>query len=131
MKMLFVGERPSARALSLGVSWKDGALCAKQLFHALRSLGLEPTKMMFDNVFEPVGSGPEIISYKAIRRIRAKAKQRKVVAMGKKVEKVLTRYCIPFIMITHPAARGKIRKRELYAKHVKERLYENLVITST
>lgn len=120
--MLFVGERPSQRALSLGVTWKDGALCAKQLFNALRSLGLEPTKMVFDNVFEPVGSGPEIVNYKAIRRIRAKAKQRKVVAMGKKAAKVLTKYKISHIMIIHPAARGKIRKTELYAQHVKEKL---------
>lgn len=119
---LFVGERPSARALELGITWKDGGLCAKQLFNALAHCALLPSKQKFDNVFEPVGSGPETVSYKAIRRIRSQSKQRRVVAMGKKASQVLTTYKIPHTMITHPAARGKIRKAERYAAHVKEKL---------
>lgn len=34
-QFLFVGERPSPKAATMGVTWRDGRLAAKQLFDAL------------------------------------------------------------------------------------------------
>lgn len=123
MKYIFVGERPSPRAVSLGITWKDGGLAGKQLFDALAANNIDSSQQRFDNIFVSVCTGPETVCYKAIRRIRKASKQRKVIAMGKKAEKVLTRYGIPCIMIIHPAARGRIRKKERYIAHVKEKLF--------
>ena len=42
--------------------------------------------------------------------------------MGHKVRKELEKQGIPHIFIYHPATRGKIRKKELYCEHVKNKL---------
>jgi hypothetical protein len=41
-----------------------------------------------------------------------------VVALGNKVSRQLERHSVPHVPLIHPAARGKIRARELYAQHV-------------
>ncbi len=116
MKFLFVGEKPSRKAVSMGVTWRDGRLAAKQLFDALRACGIDPDLQSFDNVFHS-DHGADRISSAAIRRIRAS--KLRVVAMGRKAYNALQSLRIDCVLITHPAARGKIRAKAAYAAHVK------------
>ena len=120
-KYLFVGERPSKLALKMGVSWKDGKLAAKQLFDALAHCKINITHCRFDNIFGMEADGPEIVCKNALKRVkRAMRSGIKVVAMGQKVERALgSNFSLSII---HPAARGKIRKKELYINHVLEKL---------
>ena len=48
---LFVGERPSQRAVRMGVTWSDGALAGATLFDELRNLGVEPTRQCYRNLY--------------------------------------------------------------------------------
>lgn len=112
--MLFVGEERSELAKKMGVTWEDGRLAAKQLFDALNYCGIDPTKVDFRNYFEE--GGPEFV----------KKYQGAIIAMGKKVDSALTRDGIEHYFIKHPAARGEIRKKRNYCKHVKENLADLL-----
>lgn len=104
---LFVGEERSELAIIMGVTWEDGRLAAKTLFDALRFCGLQPRQQKFCNLFEM--GGREIVrEYNGT-----------IVAMGNKVSKELTKEGIKHLKIVHPAARGKIRKKEKYLEHVK------------
>jgi hypothetical protein len=117
---LFVGERPSPKALQMGVTWADGRLAAKQLFDALMDSGIDPAEQLFDNVFRPDPLGPEEVCRNALRRIsRAAAGGVVVVAMGQKVSRVLANRGLDCLSIVHPAARGRIRKKTRYAEHVR------------
>ena len=107
--ILFVGERRSEKAKQLGLYWKDGGLAAKPLFEGLRAAGIEPTECRFVNWFEGGKS--------ATRRHEGV-----VVAMGQKVQSALAIEGISFIPLVHPAARGRIRKRERYIAHVAQQL---------
>jgi hypothetical protein len=119
MKYLFVGERPSRKAVQMQVSWQDGKLAAKQLFDALLANEINPKLCTFDNVFQPT-FGEEIVCKKSLKRILQKHNDGfTVIAMGNKVANILNNI-IPFKKIVHPAARGKIRKKELYIQHIKE-----------
>jgi hypothetical protein len=106
-----VGEERSQRAKDLGLTWADGGLAAKPLFEALRGCGIDPEKVEFTNWFERGGKTTVI---------RAVAAKRTIVGMGLKVQKALKECGIPHKAIVHPAARGRIRKRERYCAHVKE-----------
>lgn len=108
--MLFVGEKRSQLAIKMGVTWEDGRLAAKQLFDALEACDIDPQKQKFCNWFED--GGKEIV----------RSHSGTVVAMGLKVKKALEKEGIPHLFIYHPAARGKIRKKELYESHVRENL---------
>lgn len=109
MKYLFVGERRSDRAKEMGVRWSDGRLAAKQLFDALIKCGIDPKEHEFTNWFEG-----------------GKRKTREwpylIVAMGKKVQRALTNEGIIHTAIVHPAARGTIRKKDNYARHIQRKL---------
>lgn len=48
---LFVGERPSDRAVRMGVTWGDGALAGATLFDALRSLEVDPSRQSYRNLY--------------------------------------------------------------------------------
>jgi len=109
MKYLFVGEKRSELAKKMKVTWTDGRLAAKQLFDAFVYCGIDPEKQEFCNWFE--GGKTKVRSYNGT-----------IVAMGKKVSDALTKEKINHIYIVHPAARGKIRKKELYFQHVKQAL---------
>jgi hypothetical protein len=93
----------------MGVTWVDGRLAAKQLFDALNAVGIPPNQRSFTNLFEHRGL--------AVTRHHLRAGS-KIVAMGKKVQRELTRRGIPHIPIVHPAARGTIRLKSNYAAHV-------------
>lgn len=119
-KYLFVGERPSERAKLLGITWKDGGLAAKPLFEALRACGITPEEQYFLNLFQ---DHADVVNTKALRQIHEfqnTISYLTIVALGKKVEKHLLSYEIPHVYVTHPAARGIIRLRSNYIKHVRE-----------
>lgn len=104
----------------MGVGWRDGRLAAKQLFDALVVVGLDPSAHRYDNVFRPVAEGPEEVCPNAVRRIRrAAGRGLVVVAMGQKATRALSERRVSCLSIVHPAARGRIRKKERYAEHVK------------
>jgi hypothetical protein len=106
--MLFVGEKKSPLAIKRGWSWKDGHLAAKQLFDALEACGINPHDCQFANWFD-MRNRALIRNHKGPR-----------FAMGRVVQNAMKKAGVPFIPIVHPAARGRIRKKELYNKHIKE-----------
>jgi hypothetical protein len=108
--MLFVGEKRSQRAIDMDVTWKDGALAAKQLFDALVPLGIDPRKCDFCNLFED-GGEELVLSYTG-----------DIIGMGKIVQQKLEDLEVEHFKIVHPAARGKIRRKDRYAAHLKEAL---------
>lgn len=112
---LFVGEERSELAKARNVRWEDGALAAKQLFDALRSCGIDPKRQQFTNLFERGG---------LTKILAARAAGIKIVGMGKKVQLDLARRRISHLALTHPAARGRIRRKERYANHVRSVLEE-------
>lgn len=107
MKLLFVGERRSKLAQRMGYTWKDGRLAGKQLFDALRLAGINPSQCKFTNIFER-GGATTVHQFEGI-----------IVGMGRKVQRKLTKMNIQHKSIVHPAARGKIRRKEVYALHIK------------
>lgn len=114
MKYLFVGEKRSDLAVTKGWTWVDGRLAAKQLFDALIKLDINPHEQEYINWFEWLDIECRIKFYTNRDYV--------VVGMGKKVQKELMENNIPFIPITHPAARGKIRGKNNYCQHLKEAL---------
>lgn len=125
-QFLFVGEKPSKLAQKRGVTWIDGGLAAKQLFDALAPLGISGQECRFENLFgdDPTDAekGPHIIVRAARIRDIAAADGREIVAMGQKVSRALHKLGLPHRIITHPAARGRIRAKERYAAHIREAL---------
>ncbi len=112
MKYLFVGEERSKLARKMNVTWRDGRLAAKQLFDALDAVHIKVKDCEFCNWFE--GGDKKAKRWK----------EGEVVAMGRKVQKAMTEAGIPYIPIVHPAARGKIRRKANYIRHIQERLGE-------
>ena len=108
--ILFIGEQRSQKAKKMGVHWKDGRLAAKQLFDALRYCGIDPTQHLYVNVWEKLGTNiRSIVNHNGLR-----------VAMGDKVSNFLKAAKVEHVKITHPAARGAIRKKKVYCTHVKD-----------
>jgi hypothetical protein len=105
----FVGEKRSPTAIAKGWEWNDGHLAAKQLFDALFEIGIDPGEQEFVNVLGDDAA-------EAITRLRATTRQ--VVGMGLKASGALTAAGIPHLYITHPAARGTIRRKQTYINHV-------------
>ncbi len=120
-RFLFVGERPSDKAKSMGVTWRDGRLAAKQLFDALRANGIRPEDQKYTNWFTQAGVWQERRGVRAFL-LRLSLAGYVVVAMGQKVARALTEAGIEHYRIVHPAARGKIRHKAAYAAHIKETL---------
>ena len=117
MRYLFVGEKRSQKAIDMGVTWVDGRLAAKQLFDALRAVGIDPDAQRYDNLFEE--DPPD----RARRRVRRAAEAGwVVVGLGQKVCAHLREYGIRHVPLTHPAARGTIRRKDRYAAHVRAAL---------
>jgi hypothetical protein len=118
LKFIFVGEKPSKRALQIGATWENGKLAGKTLKDGLTKLGIDPVEQMYLNLFKE----DMTVDLRMGNIVFALQSTYTVVAMGKKVDKELTHRDVKHISITHPAARGKIRKTELYQKHLAERL---------
>jgi len=121
MKYLFVGEKRSKKAKQMNVTWQDGRLAAKHLFEALNRINLDIKNCSFKNIFKEIDN-KDVINKKAISEINKF--DGKIVAMGRKVERILKKEHIEHLFIFHPASRGTIRKIDNYCKHVKDRLNE-------
>ena len=115
MSCLFVGERPSRTAERIGASWERGGVCATTLHDALRANGVEPAQQHYINLFAP-GDGTLVVDPDALAVLHRS--ELPIVALGRRVQSVLTREGIPFHALTHPAARGRIRRRDRYQAHV-------------
>ena len=125
IRSLFVGERPSKRAVQIGASWKNGKLAGKTLSEALRAAGLNSDQHRFLNLYrhpEPTASDPcrEAAVCRAVVRFARGGFW--IVALGRIVSRRLTLRGIAHLPMIHPAARGANRKRERYHAHVAQTL---------
>ena len=110
-RFCFVGEKPSKTAMTRGWTWNDGRLAAKQLFDALRQVGIEPEGHLYTNLFQTTQDGSLRLRPRIIERLRSLAASSTLVAMGKLVAKRLAEAQVPHVAIVHPAARGRIRAK--------------------
>jgi len=118
MKYLFVGEKRSRKARQMKVTWESGKLAAKTLQKALSFSGISLDDCGFINILQE-NLEFNLISNTNLRKIKSHVnKGVKIIAMGKLVQRHLANKNIPHISIVHPAARGKIRKTELYNQHL-------------
>lgn len=108
---IFVGERRSPTAIKNGWSWTSGRLAAKQLFDALKAIGIDPNDHLFTNLWADDGTPIPIPKVAGT-----------VVGMGKVVQDELDNRGIKHLKLIHPAARGAIRRKKNYARHVKSTL---------
>jgi len=117
-RLVFVGERRSARARQINASWTNGRLAARTLHAALRASGIDPASAIFLNLFEE-GDSALVVNLEALARLRElAAAEATIVGLGRKVQRALARSGITFLPLTHPAARGRIRARTAYQAHV-------------
>lgn len=115
----FVGERQSPRAASRDWNWHNGRLCAGTLLRALESCGLDPTRHVFVNLWHTPGLGPTT-EEPDVALVKAAARAGyELVALGRLVERELRCAGLPHRTLTHPAARGAIRKRCRYVEHLR------------
>jgi hypothetical protein len=125
-RFLFIGEKPSPMADTKDRVWADGGLAAKQLFDGLRANDIDPEKCVFFNLFGDNADADErvhvITPRGQIITAIARANRLEIVAMGNKVANYLRSLQIDHRAIVHPAARGTIRGKDVYAAHIKERL---------
>jgi hypothetical protein len=110
-KILFVGERRSPTAVRKGWRWTDGRLAAKQLFDAFNAIAFPVEQAVFVNLFEPG-------ALRCVRTVEQCGVP--VIAMGRKVQEELARQGVTFTPMVHPAARGRIRRKDLYIDHVRQ-----------
>lgn len=126
--LVFVGERRSRRAIRLGVTWDDGRLAARTLHEALAACGIDPRRHIFVNLFlDPSIAGdapaPPAVDRAMVAQLAAcAALGARLVGLGRLVQGVLAREGLPHLALVHPAARGALRRREVYHAHVAERL---------
>lgn len=118
-RFVFVGERRSLTAIRRGWRWQDGRLAAKPLFEALESSGIDPKQQQYVNLW----SDTDVITWERVEWLRMRyAEGATIVALGKRVGSQLVKLEIEHVALVHPAARGRIRKRERYIAHVSEKL---------
>jgi hypothetical protein len=123
MSYIFVGEKPSNRAHKTGVTWETGGLAAKTLHNALEYNRIDPKQCGFVNLFGDHPDDKETPILGICKTLAAAHRAGvKIVGMGRKVQRHLTKRNVPHIPLVHPAARGSIRGRNEYLNHVKEML---------
>lgn len=118
---LFVGERPSRRAVQIGASWHNGKLAACTLWRALEAIGLDPQDQGFCNIWMDAEPGEHDAAHEESALVLARVYLEyggTIVGMGQTVCAWLDRHAIPHRTMIHPAARGAIRRRETYQAHV-------------
>lgn len=123
MRLIFVGERQSPKAARGGHTWENGKAAACTLHAALRVLGYDPKSCTFLNLWRTPGLGPtsERLIPGVLPTLRREVERGAVVvALGRLVQRELDRRGVPHRPMVHPAARGRIRKRERYVEHVRE-----------
>lgn len=129
--LLFVGECRSLTAQRKGWTWADGRLAARPLFEALAAMGVDAAAHKFVNLWTDNatgitpgtrGIGRVTIGWQRVELIRHHSETGVVVALGKRVSIELAKRGIVHVALVHPAARGRIRKRERYIEHVHSKL---------
>lgn len=128
-KFVFVGERPSRTAVRRGWTWKDGRLAAKTLHEALASIGIDPAKQKYVNLFGDAcerDAERDVVSERLLLIHRLGRRGYKVVGMGHRVCHRLREAEVAHLSMRHPAARGRLRRRELYTALVRQSLFGNL-----
>src|SRR5262245_6407473 len=116
LRFLFVGERPSRRAVRIGATWQNGKLSGKTLREALLSLQLDPSVHHYLNLYPlPQSHDDAVWEEETCREImRLSRHGYVVVGLGRLVSERLRVHRIPHLFMVHPAARGAIRKKERY-----------------
>ena len=99
----------------MNVTWQDGRLAAKVLFEALATLGIMEDVSVVVHAYRDDGS-LDVSIMEGVQTLQGQGWL--VIGMGKKAQQALTLFGIPHRPMIHPAARGKIRRRELYHAHV-------------
>lgn len=128
-RFVFVGERPSRTAARRGWTWEHGRLAGKTLHDALAHIGIDPARQRYVNLFgdecerdaESIEINERIL---LIRRLKRRGY--KVVGMGQRVCRKLRKAEVVHLSMRHPAARGRLRRRELYTAHVRQSLAGDL-----
>lgn len=123
-QFLFIGEKPSQKAVEIGATWYTGQLAGKTLREALEAAGIEPEAQEYINLFGDTPEADEGLTAEAEGRIERMLEYKRrgfeLVGMGQKVSRVLKARGVEHRVLVHPAARGAIRKRERYQAHVRE-----------
>lgn len=125
-RYIFVGERPSISAWKFSKQWSDGAYAGKQLKDAIDKIDcLEFADITFCNLWitpkEMSNAAFDVVALdKSLQDIAVYSQWWTVVGMGKIVQNELDHFGIEHLKLIHPAARGKIRKKNRYLKHCKE-----------
>ena len=112
---VFVGERRSARAIAIDVTWTAGRLAARTLFDALRASGIDPSAQVYLNAFADDGR-PNDEALASLDQHRQQG--RVIVALGRRAQRVVAGLGVPHLRLIHPAARGAIRRTATYRAHV-------------
>jgi len=130
---IFVGERPSISAWKFSKQWSDGAYAGKQLKDAIDKIDcLEFADITFCNLWtKPKEKSTPAIDVvdldKSLHEITLYSKWWTVVGMGKIVQDQLGNAGIRHLKLVHPAARGKIRRKDRYLKHCKQVLCQEVL----
>lgn len=115
-RYLFMGERRSATAQARGYTWASGRLCADTLHRALRAIGIDPAGQTFVNAYDDEGLPDPDGRLLALDAWREGGWV--IVALGERAHRVLDGLGIAHRVLVHPAARGRIRRRDRYHAHV-------------
>lgn len=121
--MIFVGERQSPKAARYGHTWSNGKAAAATLHRALLAAGVDPSACEFLNLWSVPGlRDPKRPPRRdVLRRLRQASRSgERVVALGALVARELSKRRIPYLPLRHPAARGRMRRRDLYEAHVRD-----------
>jgi hypothetical protein len=117
---LFVGERPSPRAERIGATWQNAKLAGKTLRSALSAIGLDPEQQDYINLWPKATPGSLDEEHEANIITYCRSSPLPKVALGQRVARVLSAHAIPHLPVTHPAARGAIRKAVRYQEHLRQ-----------
>ena len=122
-RFIFVGENRSRTAIEKGYSWNEcqksnkPVLSAIRLFDAFNYCGLNPNEQIILNLWNDNGELNSVV----LERLNGYVGEGEIIiGMGKKVQAILDKFCIPHRKLIHPAARGKIARRTLYREHFSE-----------
>ena len=120
LRFVFVGERPSFRAVQIGATWQNGKLSGKTLREALLAFHLDPAAHHYLNLYpHPQSLDDAAWEEEACGEIMHLIEQGYiVVGLGRLVSDRLKQRRIPHLFMIHPAARGEIRRKERYHAHV-------------
>lgn len=125
---VFVGENRSPKAKDNGYSWTGcqitgiPRLAMKPLAEALEAVNLDWRYPIFLNLWNDDMS-KNLINREIIKELADDGEV--IIGMGKKVQEELKNLNIPHREMTHPAARGKIRKTNLFRHHVRKVLFSH------